>query len=78
MTPRTLQRRLKNEGTLFSDLLRDVRQQRAEDSLLEGHLSLERIAEVLGFSDAVAFGHAFKQWTGQTPGRWKAMRQAEG
>ena len=74
MNTRTLQRRLKSEDTLFSDLLRDVRQQRAEECLAEGELSLEQIADVLGFSDSVAFRHAFKQWTGLTPGRWKLER----
>lgn len=71
MTPRTLQRRLKDENTLFSELLLEIRQQRAQECLAESELPIERIAEALGFLDAVAFSHAFKKWNGMSPSSWR-------
>lgn len=75
MTPRTLQRRLAAEGVSFSDLLREVRLQRADQLLDESTRSMGSIAAELGFSDAVAFSHAYKSWTGHPP---QARRRAPG
>ena len=71
MTPRTLQRRLSNEDTSFSTILREVRQQRAEQLMQETRQSIEQIAATLGFNDAAAFSHAFKSWHGQSPLAWR-------
>ncbi len=71
MTPRTLQRRLQAESTSFSELLREARHQRADQLLTESQLGMEQIAASLGFSDAVAFSHAFKSWTGRSPQSWR-------
>lgn len=74
MTPRTLQRRLRAEGTSFSALLRKAREQRASQLLTESTQGMEQIAASLGFSDAVAFSHAFKSWTGYSPQHWRAQQ----
>lgn len=71
MTPRTLQRRLKEENARFGELLQETRLQRAEEYLADGAMRIDRIAEALGFKDSVAFSHAFKKWTGISPRRWK-------
>ena len=77
---RSLQRYLKKEGETFSSILRDVRLRRATDRLQYSDMMMEAIAEELGFSDAVAFSHAFKEWTGASPRQWRAERRqgAEG
>ncbi|MCK5769258.1 AraC family transcriptional regulator [Algiphilus sp.] len=67
MTPRTLQRRLAAEGVSFTDLLRRVREQRAEQLLTETTRGMDSIAAELGFGDAVAFSHAYKRWAGEAP-----------
>ena len=67
MTPRTLQRRLRAEQQSFSDILRSVRKQRVQALLQDPALSLQEIAQQLGFSDAVALSHAFKNWFGCAP-----------
>lgn len=76
MTPRTLQRRLATENASFTVLLRDVRRQRAEQLLVETRRSMEGIAAELGFSDAVAFSHAYKAWTGQAPRQRRCSGQS--
>ncbi len=73
MTSRTLRRRLEAEGATFSELVMAVRKTLAIDYLTTTLMTTEDIAEALGFSDVVAFRHAFKRWTGHTP---KAYRQA--
>lgn len=77
MTPRTLQRRLTSENVRFSALLRDVRLQRAQQLITEQDWRLEQIATELGFTDAVAFSHAFKSWTGESPGRWRRLQNRQ-
>jgi len=67
---RTLQRFLKREGETFSKILLDVRIKRASDLLRFSNKSHEQIAEELGFNDAVAFSHAFKEWMGLSPREW--------
>lgn len=76
MTTRTLQRRLAAENERFSDILQQVRETRARQLLAETPLALQHIATELGFSDAVAFSHAFRSWTGDSPGQWR-QRQSQ-
>ncbi|MGL6108907.1 MAG: AraC family transcriptional regulator [Rubrivivax sp.] len=67
MTSRNLRRKLEAEGTSYQALLDGVRQSLARDYLNNSFLGVDDIAAALGFSDAAAFRHAFKRWTGITP-----------
>lgn len=64
---RTLQRRLKEEGTSFMDLLQDTRLDLARDYLLQPARSIVETSYLLGFSEPSTFSRAFKRWTGQAP-----------
>lgn len=64
---RTLHRRLKDEGTRFRTLTEEVRETLAEELLQNSHLSLEEIADRLGYAEASSFIHAFKRWKGYPP-----------
>ena len=77
MSVRTLRRSLEAEGTSFRAIDQAVRRQRAEELLAEDQLSLERIAEFLGYAMSAAFVRAFKRWRGTTPGRWRSGSMAE-
>ncbi len=70
LSSRSLQRRLNKNGTTFKQLLREVRQDLAGEYLLKKDFSLAEIAFQLGFSEQSSFTRAFKQWTGQTPGKF--------
>lgn len=70
-TSRTLRRKLNAEGTSFQELLRDVRTQLAIAYLRDTSISLDDIAYRLRFSDAANFRHAFKRWTGKSPGEYR-------
>lgn len=69
LTPRTLQRRLKNENCTFAQL-RDQERKRRYELLVEGH-SLGAIAAILGFNEQSSFNRAFKRWYGCAPKKFK-------
>ena len=76
MSPRTLRRRLREEGTTFRDVVGDVRKGLALDYLESSDLSLEEIAALLGYEDAANFNRAFRKWVGEAPGRYRGGLQA--
>jgi AraC-like DNA-binding protein len=67
MSARSLQRKLKGEGTSFAQLLADLRHDLARRYLADPRLSIGEVAFLLGFLDVTAFHRAFKRWTGSTP-----------
>lgn len=67
---RTLQKRLEEEGVIFSDLLREIRHRLARKYLREDY-SVEQITYLLGFSEPSAFRKAFKKWSGVTPREYR-------
>lgn len=75
LAPRTLQRRLKDEGVSFQSVLTEVRHQMAL-RYLEGDMALSEIAFLLGFSEPSAFFRAFKRWTGTTALEIRAQLRA--
>jgi AraC-like DNA-binding protein len=75
MTGRSLQRRLKDEGTAFQTL-RDETRKRLADRYLGQGLTFAEISFLLGFSEPSAFFRAFKRWTGLTPYERRAALSA--
>ncbi|WP_428265520.1 AraC family transcriptional regulator [Haliangium sp.] len=74
MSERSLRRHLTEENTRFSELVAEVRHERARALLASARLSLAEIAFLLGFSNVSAFSRAFKKWSGTTPGEYRAGR----
>ena len=68
---RTLQRRLKDEGTSFDAIADEVRRSLAERYLREQRLGVQETAFLLGYSEVSAFQRAFLRWTGVSPSRWR-------
>jgi AraC-like DNA-binding protein len=66
LTARSLQRRLKDEGTSFQVVREQTRRELAQ-RYLDDKLSIAEISFLLGFSEPSAFFRAFKRWTGTTP-----------
>lgn len=67
LSARTLKRRLAEHGTSFRAVVDEVRLERAQRLLADPDLSMERIADRLGYSDVANFTRAYKRWTGTTP-----------
>jgi AraC-like DNA-binding protein len=68
MSARSLQRRLREEGTTFRNLVDEVRRDLAQDYIGDPGISLMEVAFVLGFSVYSSFSRAYKRWTGMSPG----------
>ena len=71
MSPRTFRRRLEENGSHYRELLDETRQGVAIELLNTANLSVESVAERLGYAETASFIHAFKRWTGTTPGQYK-------
>lgn len=67
MSTRTLQRRLRDFGFSFEEIVDDVRRSEAVRRVRAGDSSLIEIAFMLGYSDQAHFTRAFRRWTGMPP-----------
>ena len=74
---RNLQRRLRAEGTCYSEIRDEVRQRIARKLLRQSDEDIAGIAQRLGYSDACNFSRAFRRWTGISPGRYRRMSRSE-
>lgn len=67
LSRRTLQRRLKEQGTSFETIVSQVRADLAASYLQDSDLSITQIAEVLQYSETCAFSRSFKGHFGVSP-----------
>lgn len=67
VSSRTLQRRLRDEGTSFKAVVDTTRESLALHYLRRTRLTATEIAYLLGFDEATSFFRAFQRWTGTTP-----------
>jgi AraC-like DNA-binding protein len=66
LSPRTLQRKLQEEGTSYKQVSEDVRKRLAVRYVRSGkHLS--EVTYLTGFANQSAFSRAYKAWTGRAP-----------
>jgi AraC-like DNA-binding protein len=71
---RTLRRSLQQMGTSYRQLLEESRRARANEWARGAKLSVEAMAERLGFRDVRSFRRAFKRWTGRSPAAHRERR----
>jgi AraC-like DNA-binding protein len=76
MHPRTLQRRLREEGTCFEDIRDDVGRADALHYLKETNIPLARIAVLLGYSGLPAFSRRCRRWFSASPGELRRLQTA--
>lgn len=74
MSVRTLRRRLADLGMNFNSIRTDVRMQTAMRYLTTTSISIERIADYVGYSDQTTFTRAFREWKGRTPNEIRQQR----
>lgn len=71
VSARTLQRRLREQGTSFAEIVDALRRELAV-VYLERRIPIPEVASLLGYADPTAFHHAFSRWTGSSPSRYAA------
>ncbi|WP_347100718.1 AraC family transcriptional regulator [Sagittula stellata] len=71
VSPATLGRRLRDEGTTFRDLGRRHRIERAARMLSETRLSVLEVALRAGYGETASFTRAFRDVMGPTPRNWR-------
>lgn len=64
---RTLQRKLAEQGTTYTDLLDETRRELATQYVTSSLHSINEITYLLGFSEPSNFSRAFKRWMGVSP-----------
>lgn len=64
---RTLQRRLKDEGSQFKEMLDEGRKNLSQRYLKHQGYNVTETAYLLGFSDTSSFSRAYKRWFNQSP-----------
>ncbi|MBF0278907.1 MAG: AraC family transcriptional regulator [SAR324 cluster bacterium] len=70
----TLTRKLKEEGTSFQELFKQMRKKMAMNYLQIKNFSISEVAFMVGFSEPSTFNRAFKNWAGQSPGEFRKAR----
>lgn len=71
ITPRTLQRKLRDENSTFRSLTDSIKKELACNLLYNKGLSISEISYKLGYAEPAAFQRAFRQWTGKSPGAFR-------
>lgn len=69
--PRTLNRRLEEQGTSYREIVGNLRYEVAKQFLLDSNMPLIKISTMLGYADASVFTRAFRRWSGITPSAWR-------
>ena len=77
VSPRTLQRRLQDDGFSFQRVLEEARRQLARHYLNNSVLELNEAAYLLGYEDSNSFVRAFRTWEGVPPARWREAQRAK-
>ena len=69
--PRTMGRRLEDEGFTFEQLKDEVRLAVSSELLARTDIAVSDVATALGYATPSAFVRAFRRWKGRTPTAWR-------
>jgi AraC-like DNA-binding protein len=73
MSTRSLRRHLQNHGVSFKALFENERKRVAMKRVQKQDISIEVLAEELGYQNAASFSRAFKRWFGIAPHHYKQV-----
>jgi len=66
-----LQRRLRESGITYSELVETERLRLSLELLAQGDIRICDVASELGYTESANFIRAFRKWTGLTPTRFR-------
>lgn len=72
LTTAGLQRRLREAGLSFSQLVENTRRELAVHYLRQPQRPISELAPLLGYSETSAFSRAFRRWFGVSPRQWRS------
>jgi len=72
LTNAGLQRRLREAGLSFSQLVENTRRELAVHYLRQRQRPISELAPLLGYSETSAFSRAFRRWFGVSPRQWRS------
>ena len=78
MSLRSLQRRLRAEGTTFAREVTIARIRLSQTRMLESGDALARIATDVGFASPAVFSVAFRKHVGVSPSAWRESADKDG
>jgi AraC-like DNA-binding protein len=73
VSARTLQRRLREEGTSFAEILENLRRGMSVRLLNNRELAVYEVAYLLGYSEPSTFFRAFRRWHGIPPNEFRKL-----
>lgn len=76
MHPRTLQRRLRSEGTSFEDIKDEIRRELALRYIQNGDMPLKRVAEKLGYAETSVLSRSCLRWFAVSPRELRLQARA--
>ena len=76
VSPRTLQRRLRLEGTSFRDEVNVARLRAAQRLLTESRASIAEIAFEVGYASPAHLSEWFRRRMGESPSQWREKRRS--
>jgi AraC-like DNA-binding protein len=76
--PRTLERRLEEEGTSFTMIREAARFEIARQLLSGTRLSMTAISLAIGYAQPAAFSRSFRKWAGVSPHRYRRVQAPTG
>ena len=77
LSPRTLQRRLEQEGSSFAQVIERVRMEKAKALIESGEMKMIDVSMALGYENAPSFTRAFRRWTGISPREYRRASARE-
>jgi AraC-like DNA-binding protein len=77
VSTRTLHRQLREEGASLLELKDEARRDRAIELLNRTNRPIKQVAHAVGYRNEKSFARAFKEWTGESPGRFREQAAGE-
>lgn len=76
IAPRSLRRKLEEEGVSYRSLVENERKQMATQLLSATDMKLDEMALQLGYTDTASFTRAFRRWYETSPGQYRKQAMA--
>lgn len=74
-SPRSLRRYLRGMATSYQSMVDEARRNHAEQAVRSTTMTIQQVAQLVGYEDVRGFRRAWVRWTGQTPSEYRQALQ---